>query len=259
MKNFLFLLAGIVLFSCQSPSSETQQEDAVAIENPAAPGFNANSDSEAIEIADKVMAAMGGRKSWDETRFLFWNFFGARTLLWDKNSGDVRIEFLKEDKKIIVNEKTGEGKVWKNGQLEDNEDSIKFYLERGERIWINDSYWLVMPFKLKDSGVLLSYQGEDTTLTGEPCEKVRLTFQGVGVTPDNAYDVWVSKGDDLVKQWAWFINATDSVPRFTRPWDNYQPMGSILLSDERGDRDLTEVKVLESVPEGIFESFDVSL
>ena len=35
----------------------------------------------------------------------------------------------------------------------------------GGNDWINDLYWLVMPFKLKDSGVTLKCLGEDTTAT----------------------------------------------------------------------------------------------
>ncbi len=256
MKN-LFPYLCVLIVACSTPPEQAKQ--VASDPNPAAPGFSTQSDQQAIEIADQVMQAMGGRKNWDDTRYLHWNFFGRRTLLWDKETGAVRIEFLTEDKKILVNEKTGEGKVWKNGQELDHPDSVAFYLDQGKRVWINDSYWLVMPFKLKDSGVTLSYQGKDTTQLGENAQVVRLTFDQVGVTPQNAYDVWVSQEDQLVKQWAWYVNATDTVARFTLPWGNYQPMEGILLSDDRGERDLTDVKVLVSVPDRIFEDFEVTL
>lgn len=255
---FIALLVGIA--SCTAPAPKEAEKKNDQPENPAASGFNeAASDARAIAIADQVMKAMGGRKNWDDTRYLFWNFFGARTLLWDKETGDVRIEVPSRDYKVIVNEKTMEGKLWMAGEEVTHPDSLSKYLERGKRIWINDSYWLVMPFKLKDSGVTLSYVGKDTTQAGEQSEVVRLTFEAVGVTPQNAYNVWVSESDNLVKQWAWYVNATDTVARFTLPWDNYQPTGNILLSDERGDRDLSDVKVLTELPEGIFEDFNVTL
>ncbi len=260
MKKFnliVFIAALGVIAACSTPAPKEAKESQP--ENPSSPGFNANSDPKAIAIADEVMKAMGGRKNWDDTRYLFWNFFGARTLLWDKQTGDVRIEIPSQEMKILVNEKTLEGKLWTAGEEITQPDSVAKYLERGKRIWINDSYWLVMPFKLKDSGVTLSYVGKDTTQTGEASEVVRMTFDAVGVTPQNAYNVWVSESDNLVKQWAWYLNASDTVARFTRPWDNYQQMGKIKLSDERGDRDLSDVKVLEEVPAGIFEDFGVSL
>ena len=69
---------------------------------------------------------------------------------------------------------------------------------------MNDSYWLFMPFKLKDTGVTLSYLKEDMTQIGELSDVLRLTFKEVGATPDNAYWIWVSKDQNLIKQWAYF-------------------------------------------------------
>jgi len=57
-------------------------------ENPAMPGFDAEgSDPEAIAVADEVMENLGGRRAWDESRYLTWKFFGRRTHVWDKHSG----------------------------------------------------------------------------------------------------------------------------------------------------------------------------
>ena len=28
-------------------------------------------------------------------------------------------------------------------------------------IWVNDTYWLLMPYKMKDPGVTLAYDGEE--------------------------------------------------------------------------------------------------
>ena len=69
-------------------------QDAGAEENPPAEGFDlAGSDAEAIRIADRVMLAMGGREAWDSTRHLRWKFFGRRLHVWDKHTGDLRIEY----------------------------------------------------------------------------------------------------------------------------------------------------------------------
>ncbi len=268
MRYLTILLSLIIVFACSErkagESSETEDEfanqEVIPINNPPAEGFDVEGSSPiAIIIADKVMNAMGGRPAWDQTRYISWNFFGSRKLLWDKFTGDVRIDNLRDDRIVIVNINDMTGKVFKNGMEQTNEDSIATYLDWGKKVWINDSYWLVMPFKLKDSGVTLSYIEESQTLTGEVADKLKLTFTGVGVTPQNAYDVWVSTETDLVVQWAYYPNATDEVPRWIRPWGNYQKMGNIMLSDDRGDNDLTEIQVLESVPENIFTSFDAAL
>jgi hypothetical protein len=261
MKNTLFLLLLILLIACQPKNEKSVSEAPTDLDlNFPAEGFDIEgSDPIAIIIADRVMTAMGGKKAWNETRYISWNFFGSRKLLWDKQEGMVRIENQKDDKVILLNLTDMTGKVFKGGAELSNPDSLNFYLAQGNRIWINDSYWLVMPFKLKDSGVTLSYEKQDTTMTGAYCDVLRLTFSGVGVTPDNSYLVWVSSESDLVEQWAYYRDFSDEEPRWIRPWGNYQQMGNILLGDDRGDRDLSEVQVLAEVPAEIFTSFDVSL
>ncbi len=61
-----------------------------------------DSDAKAIKIADEVMKASGGKKNWDATHFISWNFFGSRKLIWDKYTGNVRIENVKNDTKILI-------------------------------------------------------------------------------------------------------------------------------------------------------------
>lgn len=260
----LILLAGGLMVACSVPKETSSEEDNAVTEtletNPAAEGFDLDgSDKKAIELADKAMKAMGGRKNWNNTRYLSWNFFGFRKHLWDKWTGDVRIESLRSDFKVLMNLRSMEGKVWMDGAFLQEPDSLVKYLDIGKRMWINDSYWLVMPFKLKDSGVTLKYSREDTTSLGESSEVLELTFEEVGVTPDNKYEIWISKESGLVNQWAYYRNTGDSVAGFIRPWGGYEKHGNILLSSERGDRDLSEVAVLNDVPEGVFEDFEVAI
>jgi len=220
-------------------------------------GFNmAGSDPKAVQLADSVMAAQGGRESWDNTRYIAWNFFGNRKLLWDKASGNVRVEHLKDDMKVLVNINTGEGKVYKDGAEVTQPDSVAKYLQQGKEAWINDSYWLVMPYKLKDSGVTLKYLGEDTTQAGQQAEVLQLTFEKVGVTPENRYKVYIDKGTHLVSQWAYFKNANDTAPAFVMPWQDYQTYGNLKLSGDRGQAKITDIKVMDEVPETAFTSFE---
>jgi hypothetical protein len=88
---------------------------------------------------------------------------------------------------------------------------------------------------------------------------LELTFDGVGVTPENKYEIWVEKESRRVGQWAYYKNRTDSVAGFILPWADYEKKGNIWLSGERGDRDLKDIQVLDSVPEGIFQDVSVRL
>ena len=80
--------------------------------NPPAPGFDlAHSDPAAVELADSIMISMGGRENWDKTRYISWNFFGRRNLVWDKAEGNVRIESIPDSTIYLVNVNTGKGRV----------------------------------------------------------------------------------------------------------------------------------------------------
>ena len=225
------------------------------LSNPPAPGFNsAGSDPKAVAIADEVMAAMGGRKAWDETRVISWNFFGRRTLLWDKKTGQCRIEWLNRPLKIIVNTNDGKGRVLLDNVEQTHPDSLAKYLDTGKKVWINDSYWLVMPFKLKDSGVTLKYLGDGKTEKGEAADLLQMTFAGVGVTPDNKYHIWVDKKSRFVTQWAYFEKAGDAQPKLINAWADYKKLGNIWLSESRGERGgMAPVSVSDAPPAGAYE------
>lgn len=227
-----------------------------AQKNPPAAGFDeAGSDAKAIQIADLAMEAMGGRKNWDKTRYIAWNFFGNRKLIWDKWTGNVRVDNVNNDQTVLLNINTDKGRIFKYGQEQTAPDSVAKFVKSGKGAWINDSYWLLMPFKLKDSGVTLKYIGEEKTQDGVEADLIQLTFKGVGNTPDNKYKVWVNKANHLVWQWAYFPKFDAEKPGFVRPWIDYKKHGKILISGERGDRDLTDIMVFDKLPENIFTDF----
>ncbi len=242
MIRFIFVLSTLLALSTTP---------LLAAEYPAAPHFDAaGSDAQAIAIADEVMEAMGGYDAWDKTRYITWRFFGSRLHVWDKLTGDIRFEH--EDLTVLMNINSREGRAWRNGQELTIPDSLSAALDRGYRAWINDAYWLVMPYKLKDSGVTLKYQGKGQTQDERAADVLKLTFKEVGVTPQNKYEVWVDEETRLVTQWAFYAQASDAEPRFVIPWNNWQQHGQILLSDSRGERSHTDVAVFADLPKAVF-------
>ena len=245
---------GFIWMSCDNQKTVEQNTQSEVPTNPAAPGFNATaSDEEAIQLADEVVAAMGGRQAWDDTRFIGWNFFGRRHLLWDKKEKLVRISTI-DSMLYLVDLEKDKGRVFNKGVEYTQPDSIAKYVERGKSIWINDSYWLVLPFKLKDSGVTLKYMGQDTTTNGRAAQKLSLTFSEVGRTPQNKYYVYIDDSLKMVTQWDYFPNASDKEPRLSTPWEDYQQQGKILLSGNRGgNRRLQDIAVYEAIPASAFQ------
>jgi hypothetical protein len=138
---------------------------------------------------------------------------------------------------------TGEGRVWSGGVELQDDHTRSEQLKRARSVWINDSYWFIMPFKLKDTGVTLTYGGERAAEDGRMAEVLSLTFQDVGDTPQNRYDVWVDRETALVSQWSYYRDAGDAAPRFTLPWTDWTQYGSIMLSTGRGRTTVTGVRV----------------
>jgi hypothetical protein len=209
--------------------------------NPPAPGFDqTGSDARAVQLADRVMEAMGGRDDWDKVQTIGWTIFG-RTHTWNKWTGDYRLEA--DTTLVVMNVNGMKGRVWEKGAEIVDAARRDEALKHAKSIWINDSYWLVMPYKLKDSGVTLKYGGEKATEDGRPAEVLILTFKNVGDTPDNKYDVYVDKETGLVTQWSYYKNASDAEPRFTLPWSAWTAYDGVMMSTGRGKADVTNLHV----------------
>ncbi len=159
-----------------------------------------------------------------------------------------------------MNLNTMKGRVYIDSVEQTNVDSIKKYLEVGREMWINDSYWLFMPFKLKDNGVTLKYIGAETMQNGINAEVLQLSFKGVGVTPENKYKVYINPKTYLIEQWAYYETANKDSADIITPWTDYKQYGKLKLASNRGERDgkvraISEISVSDSLPPAIFKEF----
>lgn len=262
-RSTTLLCLALGLFSgCDSSDIEPTTSTVENLEiNPPAEGFDeANSDPRAIAIADSVVAHHGGRRAYDDVRYLSWDFFGARQLVWDKMEDRVRIE-VPQDSLVYLLDYSDEdqltGAVQKNGAEMTDPDSIDIYLQSANSMFINDSYWLVQPFKLKDSGVTLKYKGSATDpQKNRPSEVIELTFSEVGDTPGNRYQLYVDQDNYRINTWQFFRNAADTVPALETPFDGYRDYGGILLSGDRSGRfQLKNIMVTDTLGDSVFTEF----
>ena len=212
------------------------------------------SDPRAIEIADQVMANMGGRAAWDQARHVSWTIFGEDHV-WDKWTG--RFRWQGDSTVVLMNIHTMEGRAFRDGNEVIPADEL---LVSAHRDWINAGYWLFMPYKLKDSGVTLGYKGDESMANGQEAHVLTLSFDGVGLTPDNGYDVYVGKEQGLVQQWSYYADADAEEPNFIWTWEGYQSYGGILLADTRREagnesnfRQVTNLDVYSELPDTVFE------
>jgi len=232
-----------ILFLCMLPVLSMCQEKQKVV----------GSDAKATAIVDKVVKNMGGQKAWDNTRFLAWTWRNQYHV-WDKSENNFRWE--KDTLVVITNLNTRQGKAYSKGREITNEAAGQKLIENMYPVWANNSYWFIMPFKLKDNGVNLQYKGTGTTQAGEQADLLELTFEKVGVTPDNRYILAVDKKTDLITEWSYFKKYTDEKPGFTMPWTSYQTYGKIKVSSGRGDAKMgiTDIAVSDKVPAAVFNS-----
>jgi len=230
------------------------------------PGYlAADSDPQAVAVAEHVLKAMGGRDGWQQTRYLSFEFAGRRSHLWDRHTGAHRVEGTTadgDDYLVLHNlneQGQGNGQVWVNGAAVDSADTRSELLNNAYAAWVNDTYWLLMPYKLLDPGVHMEHQGT-TTVDGQECTKLALSFGEVGLTPGDRYWVYVDEASHLVTRWEYVLQDQEPNSAPTAwSWENWQRHGKVLLSDKRkkvgGDGyilSLAPLRVLESVDPQLF-------
>lgn len=246
----------IVLLGFLAACSKTSDAHDQKPKSSASPHVAATGDPHAIEIAERVIERMGGADAWNRTRYISWKFFGERRHVWDKQSGDLRIENGKQT--VLMNLNSGKGRVFDGGvEIADAAERDK-QLAHARSMWINDSYWMFMPYKMLDPGVHLAYQGKDV-LTEEgkpdrPADVLALTFDNVGDTPKNRYLVFVAEDTGLVEKWCYFEDSADAKPKMETPWKDWKRIGAIELCMSHGDGKDWDIAVYADLPRAVFES-----
>lgn len=253
--TFLAACATLMLSACQSDApEEADGSSGDAPPNASVVASAEGMDPKAVAVADRVMEALGGREAWDRTRYISWNFFGVRRHYWDKWTGDLRIE--KDSLIILTNVHTKIGQARKGQTPVDDLDELAQLMKTSYEWWINDSYWMFMPYKLRDPGVKLAYGGEKTLDDGTPVEMLVLTFDdGTGLTPGNKYEVAVSTETDLIVSWTFYERADDKKPRFTLPWAGWEQFGEIKLATKHGQGRDWDISVPDELPRSLFQEF----
>ncbi len=177
----------------------------------------ADRDPKAEEIGKAMMQAMGGENAWKAVHYIRYDFkvskegkaLSERSHLWDKWGGRYRLESKKEGKSELVlfsniNKKEG-GAAYRDGRKVEGAEADKLILN-AYGAWINDMYWLTMPWKWMDDGVKLKYLGPKTR-GGETYDVVELTFGKVGMTPGDMYNAYVSQKTHMMEHWEYTLQS----------------------------------------------------
>lgn len=107
--------------------------------------------------------------------------------------------------------------------------------------WTNDSYWLLMPLKLRDRGLTVAAEGTKE-IDGAKRQVLRLSFGKVGLTPNDQYRLYIDPATDQVTSWD-YMPAPGKTSHFT--WEDYQKSGGLTLAtDHKGDGGL-QIRILD--------------
>jgi hypothetical protein len=94
--------------------------------------------------------------------------------------------------------------------------------------WVNDSYWLLAPLKLKDHGVSVADEGTKE-IDGAKRQVLRLSFATVGLTPNDQYRLYVDPETKRVTAWDYMPQPGESMHS---TWDDYQTSGGLTLATD---------------------------
>ncbi len=244
------LLAAIATLTAAAPAAAQTASDTGSV------------DERAVAVADRAMEALGGADAWANTHVIRFHFAGRRTHVWDKATGRHRVEGKTRDGDsyvVIENVVTREGRAWLDGQPASGDKAAEL-IENAYGAWVNDTYWLIMPYKLRDPGVILRYDGEEE-IDGVTYDRLALSFEHVGLTPGDRYWAWFNRSTGLMDRWGYVLEdqPADSAPTLWL-WQGWQRYGGIMLAPLRvrvgEDRqlDLGPIEVTDSVPDAVFES-----
>ncbi|HEX4665269.1 MAG TPA: hypothetical protein VH207_01610 [Chthoniobacterales bacterium] len=94
--------------------------------------------------------------------------------------------------------------------------------------WVNDSYWLLAPLKLKDKGTNVSAEGTKE-MDGAERDVLRLSFGKVGLTPKDQYLLYIDPATKLVSSWDYMPEPGKSMHA---TWSDYQKSGGLTLATD---------------------------
>ncbi|MDZ4804907.1 MAG: hypothetical protein SGI90_08620 [Candidatus Eisenbacteria bacterium] len=212
---------------------------AVASE-PSAPRITAG----ARPILDALYGSMGGRGTFDSLPTLRFTFTyvsrdtirTSRTHWWDRRDGRYRIQGTNRAGQpfvVLFNVQTQLGEAWLDGKLLAGEERAAL-LTRAYGLFINDTYWFLMPFKLDDDGVNVARDGE-VVVNGLPCDRLKVTFDSVGLTPNDTYWAYLDRATHRMVRWGFILQdeAGPAARESLWDWVAWQPVGPLVLSSDR--------------------------
>ncbi len=217
-------------------------------------------DPKAVKIAEETIQAMGGMDNWKNTSALRFDWVIAREgqearvdkHLWDRKNNRDHVEWKTQEGKMRVawvNLTDRSGAAWDDGKKLEGEE-LKKAMDSAVSRWINDTYWVIAPLKLLDSGVNLKYDGEKN---GH--DILHLSFNSVGDTPGDQFWVHINKQTRLMDHWDFELQSKN---KGSFDWIDWVQVGKMKFSktkpsiDKKGTIKIDPLEALDSASADYF-------
>jgi len=164
-----------------------------------------------ISVAEKIANAHGFQ-NWKNVSEIQFTFFGKRNWIWNPKTDDVTL-------------------MTATDTINYNRKSIDSLSKKADRGFINDKFWLLIPFQLVwDAGTTIS----EPVLANAPISQIEMNKITIlysdkgGYTPGDAYDIYY---DDayMIKEWG-FRNGNKKEAGLINTFENYQDFNGIKIA-----------------------------
>lgn len=193
-------------------------------------GLAAAADASAAQLAQAVWQASGG-ENWANVKAIDFTFAvekGGQTVLsaehhWDVAAQTDRVKWKGKDVTVNLAEPASD------------EDAKAAYAR-----WVNDSYWLLAPLKLKQRGVNVTDEGTKE-IDGGQRQVLRLSFGKVGLTPNDQYNWYIDPQTKLMTSWDYMPEPGKSMHA---TWTDYRKSGGLTLATNHSTDGGVRIRIL---------------
>lgn len=157
----------------------------------------------AEDLADEMLEALN-KPGFDSIKHISFTYVGLHSYAWDRENNNVTVSW-------------GENEIFLDlNQPVENYTVLQY---KAYQYFINDTFWLIAPFKVRDDGVVrLSVPLEDG-------RGLLITYTSGGLTPGDSY-LWVLDEKGFPTSWKlWTSNVPIGGLEFT--WENWQETGGV--------------------------------
>lgn len=164
-----------------------------------------------INFAQEIANAHGF-KNWKNVSEITFTFGGKRSWLWKPKTNDVTL-------------------MTKKDTINYNRTSVDSLSYKADRAFINDKFWLLIPFQLVwDSSATISEPTKTKApVSKELMNKITITYPNKGgYTPGDAYDIYFDD-DYIIKEWG-FRKGNKVEAGLVNTFEDYQDFSGLKLA-----------------------------